>query len=71
MNRTVDGDVTRDLMVNDQITADGTSKAQEPLPPEATDNQVVVGDIPMEPLGFQSRVGLLAELDRAERAEYR
>ena len=65
MNRTVDGDVTRDLMVNDQITADGTSKAQEPLPPEATDHQVVVGDIPMEPPGFQSRVGLLAELDRA------
>jgi RNA polymerase sigma factor (sigma-70 family) len=52
-------------MVNDQITADGTSQAQEPLPPEATDHQVVVGDIPMEPLGFQSRVGLLAELDRA------
>ena len=65
MNRTVDGDVTRDLMVNDQITTDGTSKAQEPLPPEATDNHVVVGDIPMEPLGFQSRVGLLAGLDRA------
>src|ERR1700750_2990187 len=52
-------------MVNDQITADGTSQAQEPLPPEATDHQVVVGDIPMEPLGFQSRAGLLAELDRA------
>jgi RNA polymerase sigma factor (sigma-70 family) len=52
-------------MVNDQITADGTSKAQEPLPPDATDNHVVVGDIPMEPLGFQSRAGLLAELDRA------
>ena len=65
MNRTVDGDVARDFMVNDQITADGTSQAQEPLPPEATDHQVVVGDIPMEPLGFQSRVGLLAELDRA------
>jgi RNA polymerase sigma factor (sigma-70 family) len=65
VNRTVDGDVARDLMVNDQITADGTSQAQEPLPPEATDHQVVVGDIPMEPLGFQSRAGLLAELDRA------
>jgi len=47
VNRTVDGDVTRDLMVSDQITAGGTSKAQEPLPPEATDNHVV-GDIPME-----------------------
>jgi len=65
VNRTVGGDVARDFMVNDQITADGTSQAQEPLPPEATDHQVVVGDIPMEPLGFQSRVGLLAELDRA------
>ena len=65
MSRTDDGDVTRDLMVNDQITADGTSRAQDPVPPEATDNQVVVGDIPMEPLGFRSRAGLLAELDRA------
>ena len=65
MNRTVGGDVARDLMVNDQITADGTPQTQEPLPPEATDHQVVVGDIPMEPLGFQSRAGLLAELDRA------
>ena len=52
-------------MVNDQITADGTSKAQEPLPPEATNHQVVVGDIPMEPSCFRSRAGLLAELDRA------
>jgi hypothetical protein len=43
----------------------GTLKAQEPIPPEAADNQVVVGDIPMEPLGFRSRDGLLAELDRA------
>ena len=66
MNLTDDGDVTRDLMINDQITADGTSRAREPLPPEATDNQVVVGDIPTEPLGFRSRAGLLAELDRAD-----
>ena len=65
VNRTDDGDVTRDLMVNGRITADGTSKAQEPLPPDATDNQVVVGDIPMEPVGFQCRAGLLAEFDRA------
>ena len=57
---------TRDLvMVNDQIMADGTSKAQEQLPPEATNYQVVVGDIPIEPSGFQARAGLLAELDRA------
>jgi RNA polymerase sigma factor (sigma-70 family) len=52
-------------MVNDQITADGTSQAQQPLPSEAMDHPIVVGDIPMEPLGFQSRSGLLAEFDRA------
>jgi RNA polymerase sigma factor (sigma-70 family) len=77
VSRTVDGDVlhdytepdvqagTRDLMVNDQVTADGTSEAQETLPPEAANHQVVVGDIPMEPSCFQSRAGLLAQLDRA------
>ena len=54
----------RDLMINDQITADSTSKAQEPLPPEATNYQVVVGDIPTEPSCFLPRAGLLAELDR-------
>src|SRR5690348_14222837 len=52
-------------MVDDQVAADGAAKAQEPLPPEVTDNQVVVGDIPMEPPGFRSRAGLLAGLDRA------
>jgi hypothetical protein len=52
-------------MVNDQITADDTSKAQEPAPPEAMSHQVVVGDIPMEPSCFRSRAALLAELDRA------
>jgi len=30
-------------MVNDQITADGTSQAQEPLPPGAMDHPIVVG----------------------------
>ena len=70
MNPTVGGDVdvqaaARDLMVSDQVTADGNSKAQEPLQPEATNHQVVVGDIPMESSCFQARVGLLAELDRA------
>jgi hypothetical protein len=55
---------TGDLMINGQVTADGTSKAGESLPPGAMDNQVVVGDIPMEPSCFQSRPGLLAELDR-------
>jgi RNA polymerase sigma factor (sigma-70 family) len=53
------------MMVNDQVTADGTSKAQEQLPPEATNHQVVVGDIPIEPYCFRSRAGLLSELDRA------
>jgi RNA polymerase sigma factor (sigma-70 family) len=54
------------MMVSDQVTADDTSKAQEPLPPEATNHQVVVGDIPMKPSSFQSRADLLAELDRAD-----
>ena len=52
-------------MVNDQATADDTSEAQEPLSPEAMNPHVVVGDIPTEPSCFRSRVGLLAELDRA------
>jgi hypothetical protein len=52
-------------MVNGQGTAEDTSNAQEPLPPEATNHQVVVGDIPVEPSGFRPRAGLLAELDRA------
>ena len=70
VDRTVGGHVdmqiaARDLMVNDQITVDGTSKAQEQLPPEATNYQVVVGDIPIEPSCLLSRAGLLAELDRA------
>jgi len=70
VSRTVGGDVgaqpaTRDPIVNDQVTADGISKAQEPLSPEATNYQVVVGDIPMEPSCFQPRAGLLTELDGA------
>ena len=77
MNRTVGGDVVRDtmepdaqdaargLMISDQVATDGTAEVQEPLPPEATDHQVVVGDIPVEPSGFRPREGLLAELDRA------
>ena len=70
MNPTVGGDAdvqaaSRDLMVSDQVTADGKSEAQEPLSPEATNHQVVVGDVPMEPSCFQTRVGLLAELDHA------
>ncbi len=53
------------MMINDQVTADGTSKAKEPIPPEVTNHQVVVGDIPTEPSGSRPRAGLLAELDRA------
>jgi len=34
-------------MASNQITADGMSDAQESLSPEATNPQVVVGDIPM------------------------
>ena len=80
VNRTVDGDVqqdvhterdvdavTRDLTVSHQLAAGARSEAQEPLPPEAENHQVVVGDIPAEPPGFRPRVGLLAELDRAGR----
>ena len=51
-------------MVSDQVPVGGTSQAQEPLPPEATNHQVVVGDIPMEPSCFRPRAGLLTELDR-------
>jgi RNA polymerase sigma factor (sigma-70 family) len=70
VNPTVGGDVEvqavpGDLMINHRVTADGTSKTQEPLPPEATNRPVVVGDIPLEPSCFQARAGLLAELDRA------
>ncbi|MGD0067333.1 MAG: tetratricopeptide repeat protein, partial [Streptosporangiaceae bacterium] len=41
-------------------------KAEEPLPPEAGSHQVVVGDIPPEPPGSESRAGLLAKLDRTQ-----
>jgi len=41
------------------------SQPPESLPREAASNQVVVGDIPLEPPGFQPRIDLLAELDRA------
>ena len=51
-------------MASDHVTANGMSDAREPLLPEATNPQVVVGDIPMEPSCFRPRAGLLAELDR-------
>jgi len=40
------------------------SQSPEPLPREATSHQVVAGDVPLEPPGFQPRADLLAELDR-------
>ena len=54
-----------DLTVSRQPAAGAQPEAQEPLPPEAASHQVVVGEIPVEPPGFQPRAGLLAELDRA------
>ena len=79
MDQTVDGDVqqdthtegdvdatTRVLMVHRQHAGGGGSRAQEPLPAEAVSHQVIVGDIPLEPPGFQSRADLLAKLDRTE-----
>ena len=51
-------------MANDKVAAGGTAEAQQPFLPGATDRQVVVGDIPMEPPCFRARAGLLAELDR-------
>jgi hypothetical protein len=78
VNRTVGGDVqqdvyterdvavaTPDLMVNRQQLASGAR--QEPQEaPEAASHQIVVGEIPAEPPGFRTPVGLLAELDRAD-----
>ena len=79
MDQTVDGDVRQDAraerdvaattrvpMVHHQHTSGAGSRAQEPLPAEAVSHQVVVGDIPLEPPGFQSRADLLAKLDRTE-----
>ena len=79
MDQTVDGDIqqdahterdvdatTRVLMVHHQHTSGAGSRAEEPLPSEAASHQVVVGDIPLEPPGFQSRADLLAKLDSTE-----
>ena len=54
-----------DLTVSDQDAALAGPEAKEPPVPEAMSHQVVVGDIPLEPPGFQPRVGVLARLDRA------
>ena len=55
----------RDVTVIDHSVADaGGSQAPGPRRAAAAD-QVVVGDIPREPPGFQPRAGLLAQLDQA------
>jgi RNA polymerase sigma factor (sigma-70 family) len=53
-----------DLTVSHQLAAEVRSQADELLP-GAESHQVVVGDIPVEPPGFQPRASLLAELNRA------
>lgn len=78
VDQTVDGDVqpgahtergvdatTRVQEVNRQHMADAGSRAQEPSSSEAASHPVVVGDIPLEPLGYLSRAGLLAMVDGA------
>ena len=77
MKQTVDGvqqdmraegdvDAARhDLTVSDQHADPAGPEAQEPPAPEAMSHQVVVGDIPLEPPGFQPRADVLARLDRA------
>jgi hypothetical protein len=55
----------RDVTVIDHSVA-GAVGSQAPGPPRAAAaDQVVVGDIPREPPGFQPRAGLLAQLDQA------
>ena len=69
MGRTVDGNAQQGMHTErdvDTTTSGVGSRAQEPLPLEAASHQVVVGDIPLEPPGFQSRADLLAKLDRTE-----
>ena len=78
MNRTVNGDVQQDvdaerdidtappgLTVSHQLAAGVGSEAKQQLLSQAASHQVVVGEIPVRPHGFQPRAGLLAELDRA------
>ena len=55
----------RDVTVIDHsVAGGGESQAPAPRRAAATD-QVIVGDIPREPPGFQHRADLLAELDQA------
>jgi RNA polymerase sigma factor (sigma-70 family) len=63
-DRDVDA-VTRDLTANDRHAAQAGSQAQERLPPEAANHQVVVGNVPLEPPGFLLRTAVLSKLDRA------
>ena len=69
MDQTVDGNALRGTLterdVDTTMSAAG-SRTQEPLPLKAASHRVVVGDIPVEPPGFQSRADLLAKLDRTE-----
>jgi len=61
------GTAARDLAVVPRPAA-GAERPQDPGPPPGVPNhqvQVVIGDIPREPPGFQPRAELLAELDRA------
>src|ERR1700677_1067694 len=51
-------------MSSDQAERDGEQR-QGPLPGGTASGQLVVGNIPREPPGFQPRDGLLAELDRS------
>jgi DNA-directed RNA polymerase specialized sigma24 family protein len=51
----------RDPAVSDRQLASAGPEAEAAL----SDHQVVVGDIPLEPPGFQPRVGVLARLDGA------
>jgi O-antigen/teichoic acid export membrane protein/tetratricopeptide (TPR) repeat protein len=70
---TVDGDAQQDPHVKRDVAvvprpAAGAERPQDPGPPPRAPShqvQVVIGDIPGEPPGFQPRAELLAELDRA------
>ena len=53
-----------DLTVGHQLAAEDGSQAQEPPPPEAAGHQIVVGDIPRLPPGFQARPLLIRQLNQ-------
>jgi RNA polymerase sigma factor (sigma-70 family) len=64
MERDVDA-VTRDVTDQDQDSTLAAPQAEELPPAELPADQVVVGDIPVVPLGVRPRISLLEELDRA------